>query len=406
MGIQIRTSCDNRSPRASTSSSKARGEDVFSECGSSNSPGAKTPNLVARLMGLDLLPETTGSPSLRRSSITNPRHGLKQLEHLAVAAGGGGGSVSLPETPRISLARRSDVEQSRLSLQMNREYVGEELESSGKKKPGRRVVITQDENRIPGARNIIQQVKERVSNRSRSRNSNRKVGLDITNTLKNREQRRDDNLILQKPPKKTSPLVYLTTGTEDQDSININININSKQTTPSCSPRIRSLLDPKNKSIKNSSNTSSSPSPSPRLSAENQSNKVGEESNIVLPQKVIIRPDHHPHADADDNQQQQQHMYNYNKSVQKKFKKAGNERFHSLLIRNKKEEPFVLSPAANKLEFAVSTVTEKKKKCKKKTTPLSNEILPVTVTVTRKDSYLLPLTKLRDKQKQQVCVTN
>lgn len=382
MGIQIRTSCDNRSPRASTSSSKARGEDVFSECGSSNSPGAKTPNLVARLMGLDLLPETTGSPSLRRSSITNPRHGLKQLEHLVVAAGGGGGSVSLPETPRISLARRSDVEQSRLSLQMNRDYVGEELEYSGKKKPGRRVVITQDENRIPGARNIIQQVKERVSNRSRNRN--RKVGLDITNTLKNREQRRDENLILQKPPKKTSPLVYLTTRTEDQDSININ----SKQTTPSCSPRIRLLLDPKN-------------SPSPRLSAEKQSNKVGEESNIVLPQKVIIRPDH-PDADAD--QQQQQHIYNYNKSVQKKFKKAGNERFHSRLIRNKKEEPFVRSPAANKLELAVSTVTEKKKKCKKKTTPLSNEILPMTVT--RKDSCLLPLTKLRDKQKQQVCVTN
>lgn len=381
MGIQIRTSCDNRSPRASTSSSKARGEDVFSECGSSNSPGAKTPNLVARLMGLDLLPETTGSPSLRRSSITNPRHGLKQLEHLVVAAGGGGGSVSLPETPRISLARRSDVEQSRLSLQMNRDYVGEELEYSGKKKPGRRVVITQDENRIPGARNIIQQVKERVNNRSRNRN--RKVGLDITNTLKNREQRRDENLILQKPPKKTSPLVYLTTRTEDQDSININ----SKQTTPSCSPRIRLLLDPKN-------------SPSPRLSAEKQSNKVGEESNIVLPQKVIIRPDH---PDADDNQQQQ-HMYNYNKSVQKKFKKAGNERFHSRLIRNKKEEPFVRSPAANKLELAVSTVTEKKKKCKKKTTPLSNEILPVTVT--RKDSCLLPLNKLRDKQKQQVCVTN
>lgn len=382
MGIQIRTSCDNRSPRASTSSSKARGEDVFSECGSSNSPGAKTPNLVARLMGLDLLPQTTGSPSLRRSSITNPRHGLKQLEHLVVAAGGGGGSVSLPETPRISLARRSDVEQSRLSLQMNRDYVGEELEYSGKKKPGRRVVITQDENRIPGARNIIQQVKERVSNRSRNRN--RKVGLDITNTLKNREQRRDENLILQKPPKKTSPLVYLTTRTEDQDSININ----SKQTTPSCSPRIRLLLDPKN-------------SPSPRLSAEKQSNKVGEESNIVLPQKVIIRPDH-PDADAD--QQQQQHIYNYNKSVQKKFKKAGNERFHSRLIRNKKEEPFVRSPAANKLELAVSTVTEKKKKCKKKTTPLSNEILPMTVT--RKDSCLLPLTKLRDKQKQQVCVTN
>lgn len=395
MGIQIRTSCDNRSPRASTSNSKARGEDVFSECGSSNSPGAKTPNLVARLMGLDLLPETTGSPSLRRSSITNPRHGLKQLEHLVVAAGGGGGSVSLPETPRISLARRSDVEQSRLSLQMNRDYVGEELEYSGKKKPGGRVVITQDENRIPGARNIIQQVKERVSNRSRNRNRNRKVGLDITNTLKNREQRRDENLILQKPPKKTSPLVYLTTRTEDQDSININ----SKQTTPSCSPRIRLLLDPKNKSITNSTNTS--PSPSPRLSAEKQSNKVGEESNIVLPQKVIIRPDH---PDADDNQQQQ-HMYNYNKSVQKKFKKAGNERFHSRLIRNKKEEPFVRSPAANKLELAVSTVTEeKKKKCKKKTTPLSNEILPVTVT--RKDSCLLPLTKLRDKQKQQVCITN
>lgn len=363
---------------------------MYSECGGSSSPGAKTPNLVARLMGLDLLPETVGSPSLssssshRHSYITNPRHGLKPA--------GDGGSVSLPETPRISLARRSDVEQSRLSLQMNREpvVVVEDLEYSTKKKTGnsrRRDVkaIMQDENRSPGgksyhARNIVQQVKERVS---RSRNRNRKVGLDITNTLKSREQRKDDNLILLKPTKKTSPSV-LTTGTEDHDSSN------SKQTTPSCSPRIRLFLDPKNKAI----TSSTSPRLSPlSVSAEKQC-KVQEEANIVLPQKVIIRPD------PDDDDDQQQHMYKY-KSVQKKCKKAGNERFNSRLIRNKKEESFIRSPAANKLVLAVNTAVSEKKKCKKKTTPLSNELLPVTVT--RKDSCLLPLTKLRDKQ--QVCVT-
>lgn len=407
VGIQIKTSCENRSPRASTSSSKVRGEDLLSEC-SSGSPGAKTPNLVARLMGLDLLPES-GSPSLsssRRSTITNShmhqyssRHSLKQdrprsrpflqsrpcsrnnfYDNIDIA----GGSVSLPETPRISSAsRRSDVEQSRLSLQMNREHVGEELEYSayaarktGSRRRDVRVVQVQDENRSPAgsyhARNIVQQVKERVASRSR------KVGLDITNTLKSREERRDEHVVLLKP-KKRSPVL---TRTED------GCGPSSKQTIPSCSPRlVRLFVDPKNKAITSSSPIAAkvqAPRLSPALSLSEENQSQVQEANVSL-QK--LRPQVLPMLND------QEH-----KSVQKCKKLGGNERFNSRLrnpppttasdaIRNKKEEPFIRPTTTNKLAVSVS---EKKSS---KRTPLSNELLPVS----RKDSCL-PLNKLRDKQ--------
>lgn len=48
-----------------------------------DSPSVKTPNLLARLMGLDILPQTTTSPSATRS---------------------------LPNSPRVSSSRLSDVD--------------------------------------------------------------------------------------------------------------------------------------------------------------------------------------------------------------------------------------------------------------------------------------------------------
>ena len=181
-------------------------------------------------MGLDLLPEST-SPSLSSSthSASNPFfksnlhpqiQSLKQALHSQkLFHGRATGSRnfldndsivtrSLPETPRISSARRSDVDHHRFSLQLNRENsaVSQEFECSNysaRKSTRRRDSRLEDhENRRPGhyARQIGKQVKENVSS---------KFGLDLTNTIKNREQGREDHVVLLKSKKPSISLSLL-----------------------------------------------------------------------------------------------------------------------------------------------------------------------------------------------------
>lgn len=160
---------------------------------SSCSPGTKTPNLVARLMGLDLLPEchspsSTSSLTPNLHSISKPHLNLHPLRpSRQPLQSNAAGTRSLPETPRISAARRSDVDHPhRFSLQINKENiaVGEEVEfsrlSSFRRKELLKSIIADHESgKKPShyARQIVKQVKETVS---------RKVGLvDITNTTRN-----------------------------------------------------------------------------------------------------------------------------------------------------------------------------------------------------------------------------
>ena len=155
-------------------------DEVSSEC--SSSPGSKTPSLVARLMGLDLLPENssprTSLSSPRPSSSSShatPSNPLSKLSSHKIS------TRSLPTTPRVSTATRPSTEvdyHHRLSLQTNKE--------------NRRKY---DENTSEYAKQIAQQVRENIS---------RRVGVDITNTLKRKEQRRDECLVVLKP-KRTSP---------------------------------------------------------------------------------------------------------------------------------------------------------------------------------------------------------
>ncbi|KAM5557224.1 hypothetical protein ABKV19_024555 [Rosa sericea] len=198
---------------------------------SSCSPGTKTPSLVARLMGLDLLPESH-SPSSTSSLTPNPRsiskphlnlhplrpsrQPLQNTKDFKAA-----GTRSLPETPRISSARRSDVDHHhRLSLQINKENiaVGEELEfsrlSSFKRKELLKSIIGDHESgRSPShyARQIVKQVKETVS---------RKMGLvDVTNTTRNDRDLLNHQLKSKKATQDANP---------------------GKPSTPSsCSPRLR-----------------------------------------------------------------------------------------------------------------------------------------------------------------------
>ncbi|OVA00157.1 protein of unknown function DUF4378 [Macleaya cordata] len=334
----------------------------FSSSESSNSPCIKTPNLVARLMGLDLLPEALSpSPSSACSSIhtrsTKTHHGnylqdsinggygshhqLLRTRHNDIA-----GSRSLPDTPRISSARRSDVDPSRLSLQINKENMSEELDYfsarssvdsirslnsfSLKKSRKREWKSEETENRSPShyARQIVKQVKESVS---------RKMGRDITNLTNN-----NNNI-----NSKTKP-IDAETQTVTRTKKTSRLNRTGDDSTPSCSPRLRFLETKNTKPVSTSQDQNSnlsprpiskpppiSPAPPPPQPLPRQQSKVPAKPKLQrLPQHQTIE----------------------------KCKKASCERF-----TQRKE---VASPASKKANLNLS----EHKKCKKSSSTLSKDL--------------------------------
>ncbi|MED6190162.1 hypothetical protein PIB30_102985 [Stylosanthes scabra] len=237
------------------------------------SPGTKTPTLVARLMGLDLLPDNNNSSSSSSSSslstpIVNKKHGrdsninnnnsearhnpkarhhhhhIQITRHRHSTDSIGTIRRSLSETPR-----RSDVEHSRLSLQINKENIGVDdddtyLETPGfsfsKRKFGENNNNSNSSSRSSPsqyAKQIVKQVKESVS---------RRVGMtDITNTIKNRDQESISPQIRFKKATKTSS--------------------NNESCSPGKqSPRLGRFVDTKHNNKKQpNSITKPSPSPSP-----------------------------------------------------------------------------------------------------------------------------------------------
>ncbi|XP_055828804.1 uncharacterized protein LOC129896852 [Solanum dulcamara] len=413
VGIQIRTSCDSRSPRVSTSGSRTRTDhDISSECSSSSPAGTKTPTLVARLMGLDLLPENNNSPRISISTNCNTKPQSKnvlvnntnnQMTHHQSSSKNRRrfssfessdtnyittGTLSLPETPRISLARRSDVDHHhqqqhqhhhRLSLQINKENMGDAFEfsdSSSAASVGRKMSRSnrrgfyQQENenqtRSPGyyARQIVKQVKESVS---------RKVGHDITNTTSSIRRKDDqlaakyDQVVLLKPKKSSH-------GNDDDFRP-------TKQTTPSCSPRFR-FLEPKSSSTKHQTNYSSAAKTQTSHSPKFSPLSPLPQSSTVLPAKIVTKPK--PQSSPKEQVQQRKG----DKFVPRKPPQACDA------IRSKKEELFVRSATGkNKANFG-------DKKCKLKT-PLSNQLVNTSTVPTilplRKDPSPSP-TKLLIKQ--------
>ncbi|KAJ8752931.1 hypothetical protein K2173_008666 [Erythroxylum novogranatense] len=329
MGIQVKTNVDSRSKDCSSS-------DI------SLSPSAKTPNLVARLMGLDVLPDIYSPRSSSSSNLGaansegnksdlhlhfGPRQPLQNksvsprtsCDHFT-------GCRSLPETPRISSsARKSDVDHHhRLSLQIDKENLSaseEELVMSRIRKE----LKAADENRSPAhyARQIVKQVKESVG---------RKVGSDITNTVKNREKRSRDELVSQLKSKKLSKALIKVAADESS----------SGKQSISCSPKLK-VLEHKTKveisSLYKNTNASTK--------QQRASKKGTEERFGTSPLKLRKHP---------------QTSHN---------------------MRNKQEEPFVRPTTANISD----------KKCKR--TPLSNDLLNVVAV-----SNLLPVKKDRIPQKQ------
>lgn len=182
MGIKIKTK-----PQARSSSASLTPTETYS-------PSIKTPTLVARLMGLDLVPDnyrSSPTPSSSSSSTlidlktpTRSSHAKKHRHYSLQRNSVDGGTRSLPETPRISLGRRSvDVncyehQRSSLHLRDNNINVFPERESGINNVRLTRVkeIHEDKENRSPReyARQIVMQLKENVSRR-------RRMGTDITN---------------------------------------------------------------------------------------------------------------------------------------------------------------------------------------------------------------------------------
>lgn len=332
-------------------------------------------------MGLDLLPDaqSPSSSSLSCLSTPNPQknshlHHLRPRPHILTKPRNSKDSDmaacrSLPETPRISSARRSDVEH-RLSLQINKENMGlgEELDlprfSFSKRK------FEEPNCRSPShyARQIVKQVKESMS---------RKVGLDITNTVKNREQAREE-LVGQLRVKK-SPKITLKAIDESSPG---------KHSNPSSSPRLR-FMEAKHKS--------STTTPSPLTPKDQNSHPV----KLPSPPPINVQPQisrgltkSKPQALAEQELQNQ-------KSVPK-CKKVANERFSprlkkptqtSDIIRNKQEESFVRPPSPTR-------ANEVKTKSKR-THPLSSNLLNLTTVpnlLPVKTDPSPPATKIPQKQ--------
>ncbi|XP_073125778.1 uncharacterized protein [Henckelia pumila] len=367
VGMKIKTP----KSRIPTSSLKSSSDiDVSSEC-SSYSPGTKTPNLVARLMGLDLLPECTSpsNPKLKTKS-----HFLKNLgktETILLRSRSNrtffdddsstGTARSLPETPRISSSRRSDSEIHRLSLQLNKENASDEFGNSaerGRSRRGSRFKVLDESATSPGnyAKQIVKQVKENVS---------RRVGVDITNRNRSEPIRRDENLVLLKPNKK-NPTIFSRFGDDS---------------TPSCSPKLRFSESTKNKPLAEA-NTKS-----PRNSTSSDYNSPSQEVSNSLPPKIQTFQDQQRQKDC-------KKVASRGRCKSSSVKKclppqAGSD--HG--IKNKREEAFVRSPAKSKASLS-------DKKCKK--TPFSSDVFyissPILLPVKKDPSPLV--TKLPQKQSQ------
>jgi hypothetical protein len=224
----------------------------------------------------------------------------------------------------------------------------------------------------------VKQVKESVS---------RKVGLDITNTVRDREQtrRRDQELELISQYKSKKILSKAPSSTKIVD-VTGNSPGNHYVTTTSCSPRLK-FLEPKNKPIttlpcKDHNNNYHSKKPSLLLS---QNTKPSTKPD--LPQVLLQDQCHHQH--------QQRPSKNCKKVTEEKFDPPPSRLIKkplksSDIIRTNKEDPFVLSTSVTRANIP-------DKKCKK--TPLSNDLnisLPTLLPV--KKDPTPPATKIPQKQ--------
>lgn len=269
----------------------------------------------------------------------------------------------------MSSARRSVDADRRLSLQISKENLvsSQELEFSRFTTLRRKEFKSDDENRSPSyyARQIVKQVKESVG---------RKVGMDITNMVRNSEQGRDSNVeAVKKHFKSRKPSRIGLKAREDNSSPG------KQEQSTSFSPRLR-LLEMRDKKIRPPSNVKEQVPQAP--------------SNVVDLQAQPTKSNAKPKPQAPEGL-----VLNERKSTEKC--KAAMERFQKpsrtstlSIIRNKQEELFV-RPTQAAVTSPGNTPDKKRKK-----TPYSGDMrssaVPTLLPVKKDPSP--PATKIPQKQ--------
>ncbi|KAG2326903.1 hypothetical protein Bca52824_009631 [Brassica carinata] len=207
MGIKIKTK-----PQARSSSSSLAATESYS-------PSVKTPTLVARLMGLDLVPEnyrSSPTPSSSSSSL-----------------------IDLKTTPRTSHSNRHRHYSPKKLCRRRHTFSSRHTENFTRKEISRRQLLTRvkemkihedKENRSPRdyARQIVMQLKENVSRR-------RRMGTDITN--KEQQQPRETH-----EPKKASKITITTHDTTSSPRL---VLTEVPKTKPASSPHQTNNVPPK-----------------------------------------------------------------------------------------------------------------------------------------------------------------
>ncbi|KAL9267443.1 MADS-box protein AGL42-like protein [Drosera capensis] len=202
------------------SNSTARGGgDEFTSPDSSSSPGPRTPNLVARLMGLEVLPEENSSPNTASSHLQHLPPPRRQQSSLTARS-------SVEQQNRIlSPVRSSDADGRRLSLQIARENrlgIGEfEPRRLSCSAISTKSDLTDGFDESRSTSKCAKQGKETVSGT--------RFGVDITNTISVKTEHRKDEYLMSFKAKKAH-----------KEDIRMMIESNPYEiSSPSRSPRLR-----------------------------------------------------------------------------------------------------------------------------------------------------------------------
>ncbi|CAI8593594.1 unnamed protein product [Vicia faba] len=270
--------------------------DLSSEISTSSSPGTKTPTLVARLMG------------------TKPRN-----------------SIDGSEITRLPSSRKSDFDQHRLSLQINKanSFGDEDFELPRLSFSKKKVDENGSKSSSHYAKQIVKQVKESVVSR--------KVGQDITNNLKSMQ---DINIKQNTRVTKKLPSNDQLQGREE---------FLGQLRVKKC-PKASSLKDP---------NPNSSSSPKIRFidnkHKPNTTTKTTSKNQNTKPKACALK---------------QEQESKDKKLVSSNCKKATNEKFSSRFKRPPQTSDIIARPTSNSRANDIKSNT----KCKK-TQPLSSNLV-------------------------------
>ncbi|CAK8532545.1 unnamed protein product [Lathyrus sativus] len=326
---------------------------LSSEISTSSSPGTKTPTLVARLMGLDILPNSNSPSFSSPLSTLNSQSKNNIIQHLHQIRTKPRKSIDSSEITRMPSSTKSDFDQHRLSLQINKEnsFGDEDFELPRLSFSKRKVDENSSKSSSQYAKQIVKQVKESVVSR--------KVGQDITNNIKSIQ---DINIKQNTKVTKKLPSNDQLQGREEFLG------------------QLRVKKCPKTTSLKDS-NTNSSNSPRTRFidnkDKSNTSIKTRSKDQNTKPKVYALK---------------QEQESKDKKLASSNCKKATNEKFSSRFKRPPQTSDIIVRPTSSSRANDIKSNT----KCKK-VQPLSSNLINIINAVSNVDSVKTEPSHLSNK---------